>query len=167
MALSKSRPFNHYQLQLIFVGGEESILSWCQAKNTWFEDSKFGIVEILELSYLFAHGHTRYKDLAWETSIKHSTTSMQTITDWVNYCRETCFAIVDETMKDDFQIGGPEKRVEVDETKIGKRKYNIGRLVEGSWILGMVELNDNVDGQRLKGGRLRLETLKDRSEETL
>ncbi|CAG7729355.1 unnamed protein product [Allacma fusca] len=98
MALSKLKPFNHYQLQLPFVGGEERVISWCQthhviaksrtcrvcgceaplqfrklgdgnvcwrchrsvpmkhdwvesaAKHTWFEDSKFGIVEILELS---------------------------------------------------------------------------------------------------------------------
>ncbi|CAG7831261.1 unnamed protein product [Allacma fusca] len=80
------------------------------AQHTWFEDSKFGIVEIFELSYLFVHGHTRYKALAWETAIHHAATSMETVTDWVNYCRETCFAIVDESMKDDFQIGGPVKR---------------------------------------------------------
>ena len=30
--------------------------------------------------------------------------------------------------------------VEIDETKVGKRKYNRGRMVEGSWVLGMIDL---------------------------
>jgi hypothetical protein len=27
----------------------------------------------------------------------------------------------------------------MDETKIGKRKYNTGRLKEGTWVLGMID----------------------------
>ena len=37
------------------------------------------------------------------------------------------------------KIGGEGKVVEVDETKIGKRKYNSGRLADGQWVFGMVE----------------------------
>ena len=29
--------------------------------------------------------------------------------------------------------------IEIDESKIGKRKYNKGHLLEGVWIFGMVE----------------------------
>lgn len=35
--------------------------------------------------------------------------------------------------------------MEVGECKIGNRKYNRGRLVEGVWVLDMIELNDDVD----------------------
>lgn len=37
--------------------------------------------------------------------------------------------------------------VEIDECKIGKRKYNTGRLVEGIWVLGMI---DRQGGYRLE-----------------
>jgi hypothetical protein len=30
--------------------------------------------------------------------------------------------------------------VEIDETKIGKRKYNTGRWNERTWVLGMIEM---------------------------
>jgi hypothetical protein len=30
-------------------------------------------------------------------------------------------------------------QVQVDETKIGKRKYNVGRVIEGHWVLGLIE----------------------------
>ena len=37
------------------------------------------------------------------------------------------------------KIGGPGRIVEVDEAKFGKRKYQRGRIVQGSWVLGGVE----------------------------
>jgi transposase-like protein len=37
------------------------------------------------------------------------------------------------------RIGGRNKTVELDETKIGKRKYNKGHKVEGAWVIGGIE----------------------------
>jgi transposase-like protein len=38
-----------------------------------------------------------------------------------------------------FKIGGRNKIVEIDETKIAKRKYNKGHIVEGGWVTGGIE----------------------------
>ena len=40
-------------------------------------------------------------------------------------------------------IGGPGRVIEVDEMKIGRRKYKRGRVVEGSWILGLIDVESN------------------------
>ncbi|KAM0686017.1 Phosphotyrosine-binding domain [Conglomerata obtusa] len=37
------------------------------------------------------------------------------------------------------QIGGENIVVEIDESKFGKRKYNRGHMVVGSWVVGLVE----------------------------
>lgn len=37
------------------------------------------------------------------------------------------------------KIGGQNIKVEIDESKFGKRKYNRGHSVEGVWVFGMVE----------------------------
>ena len=44
-----------------------------------------------------------------------------------------------EDIKTKRKIGGPSTVVEIDEAKFGKQKYNRGRLVEGSWILGGIQ----------------------------
>ncbi|KAJ4425426.1 hypothetical protein ANN_28041 [Periplaneta americana] len=36
-------------------------------------------------------------------------------------------------------MGGPNHIVEIDECKIGRRKFEAGRIVEGSWVLGMID----------------------------
>lgn len=41
--------------------------------------------------------------------------------------------------KEKVKLGGENVVVEVDESKFGHRKYNRGRLIEGVWILGLVE----------------------------
>ena len=38
------------------------------------------------------------------------------------------------------RIGGPGHVLEIDETKVGKRNYNVGRMVERNWILSMIEV---------------------------
>ncbi|RWS01983.1 uncharacterized protein B4U79_05539, partial [Dinothrombium tinctorium] len=87
--------------------------------NSWFERSRFGVDKILTLSYMFANGMTKYKDIIRETSTD-VTTGMETVADWLSYCRETRQG----------QIGGHGVVVEIDKAKIGKRKYHRGRLVE-------------------------------------
>jgi len=41
------------------------------------------------------------------------------------------------------QIGGVGMRVEVDESKFGRRKYHTGRRVDGVWVFGGIERDSN------------------------
>ncbi|XP_076620040.1 uncharacterized protein LOC143341192 [Colletes latitarsis] len=59
--------------------------------------------------------------------------STTTVVDWASFCRELC---VLWTEKYSVQIEGENQIIEVDEAKIGKRKYNKGRLMSGQWIFG-------------------------------
>ena len=59
-----------------------------------------------------------------------------TSVDWFNFHREVCEEIV---MKRSLPIGGPGKRVQIDESKFGKRKYHRGHHIEGQWVFGGIE----------------------------
>jgi len=48
-------------------------------------------------------------------------------------------AALDTDFEEQGPIGGLGKVVEIDECKIGRRKFERGRVVEGSWILGLIE----------------------------
>ena len=69
-----------------------------------------------------------------ETSSRDKTTSSETVVDWYNYCREVCAEII--SRHHTGRIGGPDKIVEIDESKFGRRKYHRGRVVEGQWVFG-------------------------------
>ncbi|KAL7723520.1 hypothetical protein ACLKA6_001960 [Drosophila palustris] len=63
--------------------------------------------------------------------------SRRTVIDWKSYLREV---YIDWSSKNSrVRIGGPDKIVEIDEAKVGKRKYNRGRVVEGQWVFGGIE----------------------------
>ena len=58
-------------------------------------------------------------------------------------CVRSIFSEIREQIAEDIttcdKIGGPGTIVEIDEAKFGKRKYNRGRIVDGSWVLGGVQ----------------------------
>ena len=59
-----------------------------------------------------------------------------TAVDWDMFCREVCeIVIVDEGVP----IGGPGRRVQIDESKIGKRKYHRGHYVDEQWVFGGID----------------------------
>ena len=58
------------------------------------------------------------------------------LVDWDMFCRELCS--VTPSYENEI-IGGPGKIFQIDESKIGKRKYNRGHFVEGQWVFGGIE----------------------------
>ena len=66
--------------------------------------------------------------------------SSETISDWFSYLREVSLTALDTLYMSTGKIGGFGHIVELDESKFGKRKYNRGKRVEGSWLLGMIDI---------------------------
>ena len=92
------------------------------------------------MTYAFVH-QLSYVDTVRETSTDISVdgthllaTSIETVSDYKNYCRELCYQVVcDESVP---QIGGVGRVVEIDESKFGKRKSHKGHHIEGQWVFG-------------------------------
>ncbi|XP_071629481.1 uncharacterized protein [Temnothorax longispinosus] len=76
--------------------------------------------------------HPRQDNTLAETGVSSSAT----IVDWFNFCREVCVFWAEQHSE---KLGGPGHIVKIDEAKIGKRKYNRGRLVRDNWIFGGYE----------------------------
>ena len=51
-------------------------------------------------------------------------------------CRQALAWDVDIAPDDAVMIGGEGEIVEIDESKLGKRKNNAGHAVEGVWVVG-------------------------------
>jgi transposase-like protein len=81
--------------------------------------------------------------------------SNSTIVDYFMYMRQVCHEILESTP---YMLGGPDSIVEVDEAKLGRRKFHRGRRIEGQWIFGILERGTN---------RCVVDPVKDRTEETL
>ena len=54
-----------------------------------------------------------------------------------------CTLALDIMYADSGPIGGPGRVIEVDEMKLGRRNYERGRVVEGSWILRLIDVESN------------------------
>jgi transposase len=74
--------------------------------------------------------------------------------DWAQFCRETMLVYMGCSEK----IGGPNKTVETDESKLGRRKYHRGYPVKGQWVSG---------GGECESGKTFLVHFPDRTADTL
>ena len=97
-------------------------------KNIWFHKSGLDIETNLKFVVLWLQDWFAFKVVRSELKLNNST-----ITDWSSFCREV---VVNWVVRNSKKIGGPDCIVETDESKFGRRKYNVGRLIEGQWVFG-------------------------------
>ena len=112
------------------------------AKGTWFDKSKITPAQVLLIMHCFAH-KSSYALTVTECSFGDQRLSGRTVADWYSYCREVCMFSMDSKYKDRGKIGGPGHIVQIDECKIGQRKFYHGRVLEGNWIIGMIDVETN------------------------
>ena len=97
-------------------------------QGTWFDHSHIDLETNFKFVVLFLQDWFSYKVARQELDLADNT-----INDWCSFAREV---IVDWVWKRTKKIGGEGKIVEIDESKFGKRKYNVGRMIEGQWVFG-------------------------------
>ena len=98
-------------------------------KGTWFYKSHLDLDCNLRFCYLFLTDYFSYSVV--QTEISGMTN--KTIADWCSFMREV---IVNWAIDRKCKIGGKGKIVEIEESKFGKRKYNVGKRVKGQWVFG-------------------------------
>ena len=99
-------------------------------KYTFFHGSHLHCSQILYLGYLWLTGAT---NKVAQLSTGHS---KPVITRFYQHFRQLVTATLGE---EDTFIGGAGIEVEIDESKLAKRKYNRGHRVNGAWVIGGVE----------------------------
>jgi transposase-like protein len=98
--------------------------------SSWFQLSNLTLVEIMVITYDILR-----RDCAHQIENEFNL-SDHTVADWGMFCRET---MLDFLAGSSQKICGPNKIVEIDESKIGRRKYSRGHPVQGQWVFGGVE----------------------------
>ena len=74
-----------------------------------------------------------------DSAISFTGHSQHTVVSFWRHFRQLVASTLDE---DDSTIGGHNITVQVDESKLGRRKYNRGHRVEGVWVIVGVELTE-------------------------
>jgi hypothetical protein len=100
-------------------------------KGSFFSKNRLICSEALLIGYLWI------SKVSSSSMVAITGHSIQTIADYRRHFMQLVASTLDE--EDDI-IGGPGIIVQVDETKLGKRKYHRGHRVDGVWVLVGVEM---------------------------
>jgi len=126
--------------------------------GTVFEAAHLPLGKAVMLAHCYAWGLSYDQaKLACLFSADDSVLSDRTIASWYERLRDRVIDYAADPIVGDCKIGGPGIIVQIDEALIGRRKYNRGRVIPGTWVIGMI------DG----AGELRLEVAPDRSAASL
>ena len=113
--------------------------------GSWFQQSNLTLAEVMFLTYDIVRrvpAHAIQREHHFSSS---------TIADWGQYCKEAMLEYVKGSSQ---KIGGPNKTVEIDESKFGRRKNGKGE----QWVFGGVER---------ESGKTFLVPVQDRTADTL
>jgi hypothetical protein len=106
-------------------------------KFTYFDNVHLSLTLIAGIVLLYlTRPPPRCQFIAKETNVSH-----RILIDYFNFIREV---LIFWAHNNSEQIGGEGKIVEIDEAKIGKRKYNRGRYLEEQWVFGGIERGSNI-----------------------
>ena len=101
-------------------------------KYSFFSGSHLSLAQITKLIYYWTYQYPI------EIAVHETNVTNKTVIDFYNSCRDVCIVLLE---KHSEKIGGPGKIVEIDESKLGKRKCNREKGVEGMWLFGGIERN--------------------------
>ena len=91
-------------------------------EESWFEKANLTIEEVLKFTYWWC------KDLNQRQVKQQLQLGSHTAVGWDMFCQEVCEVALFDGRE---RIGGPGKLVQIDESKIGRRKYHRGHVVGG------------------------------------
>ena len=114
-------------------------------QGSWFQQSNLTLMEVMFLTYDIVR---RVPAHAIQREHHYSST---TVAGWGRYCKEAMLEYVKGCSQ---RIGGPNKTVEIDESKFGRRKHGSGE----QWVFGGVER---------ESGKIFLVPVQDRTANTL
>ena len=112
------------------AGGRRHKQTLSIRKGSWFEGINLTIEEMLKYTYWWC------QDLGQWQIRRQLKINPNTAVDWDSFCREICEVTM---LQKSEKIEGPGKTVQIDESKVGKRKYHRGHRVEGQWVFGGIE----------------------------
>lgn len=119
-------------------------------KYTFFYGSALKCIEIMQIAQFWI------SKMTVDSCIYLTGHSPNTICNFYNHCR---VLVTSALQFEDQIIGGPEIVVQIDETKLGKRKYHRGHMVDGVWVVVGIE--------KIPNGKIFLVPVLNRSVETL
>lgn len=100
-----------------------------------FSDAKISIGKVFFLLYCWVYQYPCYL-ASHEVDV-----SLNTVSYYFTLFRNACDSYV-VSCDDVHQIGGPNKTVQIDETLMCRRKYNVGRVLNQVWIFGGICVED-------------------------
>ncbi|CEF61510.1 Transposase, ISXO2-like domain-containing protein [Strongyloides ratti] len=124
-------PMKLLKAKLLFKCGKKNCRKSVAArKGTFFAADHLSLGEILHIGYLWL-----LKTSATSIMVQCELSS-KTVSSFLVYFRQLVADALDEV---DCVVGEKGIIVEIDETKMGKRKYNWGHCVDKVWVVGGVE----------------------------